>query len=279
MSVDAARGIMVAEPEGELPEPREEEGPPHAGGERRQRVSVNPFWSSRAVGEAELNAMRPEGLPKVPNTGSSRKVGKKMDARRGGAGDAPEGDLPGREHEEIGGHPEAAGSRTRTEEFWSEIRRDLTVELEEAGAAGIANGGGHGPGEEGQHLGEGHERGDGGQRHEIGGGLHRGEEQRPVDEQGPPVEIMGRPGLMRGRPARREGDLREPMMVDPRFARPVDEQGEQDGGRRLHGGPAPRPSVRLDLREGQVHRQDQVTHGRDQTGREAGGGGPVKGKA
>ena len=81
---------------------------------------------------------------------------------------------------------------------------------------------------------------------------------------------MGRPGLMRGRPAGREGDLREPMMVDPRFARPVDEQGEQDGGRRLRGGPAPRPSARLDLREGQVHGQDQVTHGRDQTGREAG---------
>ena len=40
-------------------------------------------------------------------------------------------------------------------------RRDLTVELEEAGAAGVANGGGHGPGEEGQHLGEVHERGDG----------------------------------------------------------------------------------------------------------------------
>ena len=115
MSVDAARGIMVAELEGELPEPREEEGPPHAGGERRQRVSVNPFWSSRA-----LNAMRPEGLPKVPDTGSSRKVGKEMNARGG----APEGDLPGREREEIGGHPEAAGSRTN-KEFWSEIRRDL----------------------------------------------------------------------------------------------------------------------------------------------------------
>ena len=77
MSVDAARGIMVAELEGELPEPREEEGPPHAGGERRQRVSVNPFWSSRAVGEAELNAMRPEGLPKVPDTGSSRRLGRR----------------------------------------------------------------------------------------------------------------------------------------------------------------------------------------------------------
>ena len=36
MSVDAARGIMVAEPEGELPEPREGEGPPHAGGDRRR---------------------------------------------------------------------------------------------------------------------------------------------------------------------------------------------------------------------------------------------------
>ena len=84
---------MVAELEGELPEPREEEGPPHAGGERRQRVSVNPFWSSRAVGEAELNAMRPEGLPKVPDTGSYRKVGKEIDVR-GGVGDAPEGDLP-----------------------------------------------------------------------------------------------------------------------------------------------------------------------------------------
>ena len=276
MSVDAARGIMVAELEGDLPEPREEEGPPHAGGERRQRVSVNPFWSSRAVGEAELNAMRPEGLPKVPDTGSSRKAEKEKDVR-GGAGDAPEGDLPGREREEIGGHPEAAGSRTRTEEFWSEIRRDLTEELEEAGADGIANGGGHGPGEEGRHLGEDQERGNGAQLHGIGGGLHRGEERRPADEQGPPVEIMGRPGLMRGRPAGREGDLREPMMVDSRFARPVDEQGGQDGGRRLHGGPAPRPSeaserprARMDLHEGQVHRRDQGTHGRDQTGREAG---------
>ena len=234
------------------------------------QTSANPFWSSRAVGEAELNAMRPEGLPKVPDTGSSRKVEKKMDAR-GGAGDAPRQIFLGENMKRLVATRKLLEVETRTEEFWSEIRRDLTVELEEAGAAGIANGGGHGPGEEGQHLGEVPERGDGAaQLHEIGGGLHRGEERRPVDEQGPPVEIMGRPGLMRGRPAGREGDLREPMMVDPRFARPVDEQREQDGGRRLHGGPAPRPSVRSDLREGQVHRQDQVTHGRDQTGREAG---------
>lgn len=41
-----------------------------------------------------------------------------------------------RSREEIRGHPEAAGSRTRTEMLLSEIKRDLTTELEGARESG-----------------------------------------------------------------------------------------------------------------------------------------------
>ena len=58
---------------------------------------------------------------------------------RGGAGDAPEGDLPEREREGVGIYFEAARSKTSSEEFWSE---GLTVELEGADVAEMANGGG-----------------------------------------------------------------------------------------------------------------------------------------
>ena len=46
-------------------------GEPRRG--QRQEVDVNPFWSSRAVDAARLKAMRPEGLPKVPDTVSPRR--------------------------------------------------------------------------------------------------------------------------------------------------------------------------------------------------------------
>lgn len=106
-------GIMVAELEGEV---HEQEDPAGRAGEGQRRVEVIFVWSSRAVTEAELNARRPEGLPKIPDA-SPRKVERELDAC---AGDAP-GDLPA--NVRVGGHAEAAGSRPGTE-FWSEIRRD-----------------------------------------------------------------------------------------------------------------------------------------------------------
>ena len=68
-------GVMVAEQEGDL-EVSAEDPPVQAGGEEvpRRKVQVCPFWSSRAVEEATLRAMRPEGLPQIPDTVSPQKV-------------------------------------------------------------------------------------------------------------------------------------------------------------------------------------------------------------
>ena len=61
--------VMVAEREGDL-EVLAEDPPLRAGGEEvpLRKVQVNPFRSSRAVEEATLRAMRPEGLPQTPDS-------------------------------------------------------------------------------------------------------------------------------------------------------------------------------------------------------------------
>ena len=249
-------GVLVAEPDGEV-ELQEEGHPGDAGRQehRQRRVEVNPFWSSRAVGEAELNAMRPAGLPKVPDTVSAQKVRKETDDDAG-AGDAPAGDLPGRG---VGSHPEAAG-RTRNEEFWSEVKRDLIADLENAGAAEVANGGEQDP-REGR-------RGEPALLHGHGREPHQGADPLPGDGRGSSADGPGRLGLMRGRSMEREGGARNPEVGPPRALRPGEERGD---------GPVPRPSDARDWRggggrepreplrgqrallpgEGQVHRQDQ----------------------
>ena len=199
---------MVAEADGDLPLQEEERGgEPRRG--QRQEVDVNPFWSSRAVDAARLRAMRPEGLPKVPDTVSPQKVETEMDAW-GGVGGAPEGDLPGQERDGVGGHPDAAGSRTRTEEFWSEIKRDLTADLENAGNAGMANGGEHGLHKKGRRPGDGHERSGHALLHGNGREPPHHGDLRPGEGQGPSGKGIGRPGIMRGRAVEREAELRGP---------------------------------------------------------------------
>ena len=78
--------------------------------------------------------MRPEDLPKVPGSENSTMIEIAREENNGDGG-PPAGDLPGHGGE-IGGHPEAASSQRS--EFWSEMKRDLVMELE---GARIANGG------------------------------------------------------------------------------------------------------------------------------------------
>ncbi|CAJ1366855.1 unnamed protein product, partial [Effrenium voratum] len=95
-------GVMVAEQEGDL-EVSAEDPPLQAGGEKepRKKVEVNPFWSSRAVEEATLRAMRPEGLPPIPDTVSPQK--ENMEDAQEEAGGLHEGDPAGHGRERIGG--------------------------------------------------------------------------------------------------------------------------------------------------------------------------------
>ena len=240
-SVDAVtmEGTMVAEADGDLPLHEEERGgEPQQERGQRQVVDVNPFWSSRAVEAARLRAMRPDGLPKVPDTVSPQKVETEMDAW-GGAGGAPEGDLPGQDG--VGGHPDAAGSRTRTEEFWSEIRRDLTADLENAENAGMANGDEHGLQEEGRRPGNGQEQGgDGALLHGNGREPPHHGDLGPGEGQGPPGKGIGRPGMMRGRPVEREAELRGPGWAEGGVGR-QDPRALRQGGKGdlRHGGRGP----------------------------------------
>ena len=172
---------------------------------------------------AKLNAARPEGLPKVPDTVSPKKVENKKDIWAG-AGDAPATDLPRQDHE-IGRHPEAAGSRTGTEELWSEVKRDLEIELEQAG---MMNGEGGGPHE---GAGDGHQQG---QERDLrpGGGGRAGNGQGLPPEDVPGLdEERGRPGNRVLRPG--VGGARQPdhggsRLGDRGRSGTVDLQQEED---------------------------------------------------
>lgn len=98
-----------------------------------------------------LRASRPSGLPPVPGTDEKLGEERALHEEPGDGG----GQLEGQD-QQICVRPEAALNRTIGEEFWSEIKKDLTADLERAGMeAEMANGGGQGSQEEMRRPGDG----------------------------------------------------------------------------------------------------------------------------
>ena len=114
-SLDAGdEGIMVAEPNGEvIPEEEVMEGEAESGG-HGGAVPVNPFWSEKARAEAELQALRPKDLPRVPE-------GEMAEAHRG--------EPHGHDRDQEGWHKADTRSSSRSE-FWSDVKRSLQEDLE-----------------------------------------------------------------------------------------------------------------------------------------------------
>ena len=114
-SLDAGdEGIMVAEPNGEvIPEEEVMEGEAESGG-HGGAVPVNPFWSEKARAEAELQALRPKDLPRVPE---------------GETAEAHRGEPHGHDRDQEGWHKADTRSSSRSE-FWSDVKRSLQEDLE-----------------------------------------------------------------------------------------------------------------------------------------------------